>query len=127
MEFDIQLGNGYTVCININNLEKKEEIRSSNSNFNTLLNWDVVKHGSAFVIPQCKLCNHQHSVITCTFLVTNSGKTSFIKLAISNKTCINLNICYNNNTIVKVQATKFLGIQNHNNSNCKTHTARNLH
>jgi hypothetical protein len=45
MELKIQLGNGYTVCINVNNLEKKEEIRPSNSNFNTLLNRDVVKHG----------------------------------------------------------------------------------
>ena len=58
--------------------------------------------------------------------MTNSGKTSFIKLAINNKICINLNICYNNKTAVKVQATKFLCIQNHNNSNCKTRTARIL-
>jgi hypothetical protein len=27
---------------------------------------------------------------------------------------------------VKVQTTKFLGIQNHNNANCKTPTARTL-
>ena len=84
------------------------------------------KTSSAFLIPQCKLRNHQHSVLTFTFLVTNFGKTYFINLAISNKTCINLNKCYNNKTTVKIQTTKFLGIQNYNNANCKTHTARIL-
>lgn len=80
------------------------------------------KTRSVFLIPQCKLHKHQHSVLTCTFLVTNYATTSFINLAISN----NLNKCYNNKTIVKVKTTKFLGIQNHNNANCKTHTARIL-
>jgi len=58
--------------------------------------------------------------------MTNYGKISFINLAISNKTCINLNKCYNKKTTLKIQTNKYLGIQNHYNANCKTHTAHIL-
>jgi len=106
---------------NINNLEKKEEIKSSNSNFNILLNWRVIKQEVPF-----SYLNASSKTSTFSshlyFLVTNYGKTSFINLAISN----NLNKCYNNKTIVKVKTTKFLGIQNHKNANCRTHTVHIL-
>jgi hypothetical protein len=108
---------------NINNPEKKEEMKIFKFRFQYPFKLVCRKTRNAFLIPQHKLHNHQHSVLTRTFLVTNYGKTSFINLAISNKACINLNKCYNNKTNVEVQTTELLGIQNHNNVNCKTHTA----
>jgi hypothetical protein len=48
-------------------------------------------------------------------------KTDFMKFTANNKTSINFNIGYDNETIEEVLTTKFLGLQIDNNLNWKKH------
>jgi hypothetical protein len=43
-------------------------------------------------------------------LTLNSDKTKFIKLSTKSKTCINVNVWYDNKTTEEVETTKFLDL-----------------
>jgi hypothetical protein len=48
-------------------------------------------------------------------------KTNIMKFSTNNKTCINLNISYDNKTTEETGRTKFTGLQTDNNLNWKKH------
>jgi hypothetical protein len=54
-------------------------------------------------------------------LTLNFDKTNFIKFCTNNKTCVNLNMGFDDKTIEEVETTKFLGLQIDSNLNWKTH------
>jgi hypothetical protein len=49
-------------------------------------------------------------------------KTSFMKLCTNNKTCVNINVGYNDKTIEKIETAQFYVLQIKNNLNWKTHS-----
>jgi hypothetical protein len=51
----------------------------------------------------------------------NFDKTNFMKFCTNNKTCVNLNMGFDDKTIEEVETTKFLGLQIDSNLNWKTH------
>jgi hypothetical protein len=59
-------------------------------------------------------------------LTSNFYKTNFIKFCTVNKNCVNLSIGYADKTIEEVETTKFLGLQDDNNLNWKTHIQYNI-
>jgi hypothetical protein len=54
-------------------------------------------------------------------LTLNFAKTNFMKFCTNNKTCVNLNMGFDDETIEEVETTKFLGLQIDSNLNWKTH------
>jgi hypothetical protein len=54
-------------------------------------------------------------------LILNFDKTNFMKFCTNNKTCVNLNMGFDDKTIEEVETTKFLGLQIDSSLNWKTH------
>lgn len=60
-------------------------------------------------------------MIKASELTFNFNKTYFLKFYTNNKTCVNLNIGFDDKTIQEVETTEFCGLQIDSNLNWKTH------